>query len=690
MKYKSLLLLIILILPLTYASEYPNWNSVSDSLLLEFKTSTDITIEHTSTDYIIKNMNLSLSFFPRNDYRQNLAKFQVTPANYQKDNNLIFNWNNPNKDNYEIKIDSNIRTINMPKKIEKKVKFPIDNIPKGYELFLEETELMDYNNEAIIELASELAEGEDDIYELIFKIGVWTNENIEYSLDTITADASLPASWVLTNRRGVCDELTNLFISLVRTLGVPAKFVAGISYTESELFTENWGTHGWAEVYIPNYGWVPFDVTYGQMGTIDPTHIKLKESYDSDKTSSSFEWLGHKVKVKSSGLKMDTEILDYGNKMADRVTISSSLIKNPIGFGSYNIIQAKVKNLNNYYLPIRISVSKTQTMNGITPLEVIDPLSKYVLLKPNEEKDIFWRIKVSDKLSNSNIYTLPILIYTEFNETSFINLKSSHGDAILSQKDVQELLNALTQKELKTYSKKITLTCNSELEEYYTREEVNINCKIKNNGNTNINEIDVCLDNDCKKIELKISQDREITFTKTDIIPQIYEKIITAKNADISKTASVNFIVDEKPILNIINTEIPNTIKFSEPFDIKFTVEKASISQPLNISVKLYYNFGYEEWTMETFSKDRDFEITIPEYQLASKNNEIKVNIEYYDRDNMKYKTEEIFNINLDKLTLKERGILLMNRINNDSKLLGIIIGAMIFVFIIRRFKKDK
>ena len=555
------LLILLLLFPITYAAEYPNWNIVSDSLLLEFKTSTDITIEHTSSDYIIKNMNLSLSFFPRTDYRQNLATFQVTPTNYQKGESLIFDWDNPSKENYEIKIDSNIRTINIPKKIEKKIPFPMVEIPDEYRLYLEETNLMDYSDEAIIELASDLAEGEDDLYELVFKIAVWTNENIKYSLDTITAEASLPASWVLTNRRGVCDELTNLFISLVRTLDIPAKFVAGISYTESELFDENWGTHGWAEVYMPGHGWVPFDVTYGQMGNIDPTHLKLKESYDSDKTSSSFEWLGHEVQVTSSGIKMDTQVLDYGNKIPDRINIVTSLIKDSVGFGSYDILQAKLKNLNDYYLPVRVSVSKTQAMDGITPLEIIDPLTRYILLKPNEEKDVFWRVKVSDKLFNNNIYTLPILVYTDFNETSLVNLKSKLGDVKLSQKDVQELLDALTQEELKVYSKKINLECKADSDIYYTEENVKINCSIKNNGNTNIKEIDVCLDDDCKKIELKISQERQIVFTQTNIEPKVYEKVITAKNNEISKTDSVNFVVDEKPSLKITETSIPEIIK---------------------------------------------------------------------------------------------------------------------------------
>ena len=70
-----------------------------------------------------------------------------------------------------------------------------------------------------------------------------------------------PATWVYDNRQGVCDELTGLFISMLRELGIPARFVSGVSYTNLPEFAKPWGGHGWAEVWFPDVGWVPFDVT---------------------------------------------------------------------------------------------------------------------------------------------------------------------------------------------------------------------------------------------------------------------------------------------------------------------------------------------------------------------------------------------------------------------------------------------
>ena len=64
---------------------------------------------------------------------------------------------------------------------------------------------------------------------------------------------------------------------MLRAVGVPAKFVSGVAYTDSPLFTERWGGHGWAEVYFPEIGWVAFDPTFGEFGWIDVGHIKNEE-----------------------------------------------------------------------------------------------------------------------------------------------------------------------------------------------------------------------------------------------------------------------------------------------------------------------------------------------------------------------------------------------------------------------------
>lgn len=62
---------------------------------------------------------------------------------------------------------------------------------------------------------------------------------------------------------GSCRDLAWLLIEVVRSCGLPARFVSG--YLLSHQFeTEDGATHAWAEVYFKDYGWIGFDPTVGR------------------------------------------------------------------------------------------------------------------------------------------------------------------------------------------------------------------------------------------------------------------------------------------------------------------------------------------------------------------------------------------------------------------------------------------
>jgi len=65
---------------------------------------------------------------------------------------------------------------------------------------------------------------------------------------------------VLKHRRGVCQDLTHLFIAGARRLGLPARYVGGYLYDPVSPQPFEAG-HAWAEVLVPDLGWVGFDPT---------------------------------------------------------------------------------------------------------------------------------------------------------------------------------------------------------------------------------------------------------------------------------------------------------------------------------------------------------------------------------------------------------------------------------------------
>jgi len=239
-----------------------------------------------------------------------------------------------------------------------------------------------------------LIKEEDDLFFAVYNLAEWTKENIEYNLSTLTAEVLQPSSWVLENKQGVCDELTNLFISMSRSVGIPARFVSGMAYTNLK---DEWGNHGWAEVFFPGVGWVPYDVTYGQYGWIDPSHLKLKEGKDSGSPSAEYAWRASGVDLNLGDLETKTEVVGLGGKVVSPIEFSVVPLKKSVGFGSFVPLEVTVKNLKDYYLVTNLYVVKAPGVLGDN--------SKRVLLKPNEERVVHWIVQVPDNLDENYVYS---------------------------------------------------------------------------------------------------------------------------------------------------------------------------------------------------------------------------------------------------------------------------------------------
>ena len=74
----------------------------------------------------------------------------------------------------------------------------------------------------------------------------------------------------LKERKGVCDEFSNLGAAILRARGIPTRMVIGVTFDGI-----NWGNHAWIEVLQPDLGWIPSDPTFREAGYVDGTHIKM-------------------------------------------------------------------------------------------------------------------------------------------------------------------------------------------------------------------------------------------------------------------------------------------------------------------------------------------------------------------------------------------------------------------------------
>lgn len=76
-----------------------------------------------------------------------------------------------------------------------------------------------------------------------------------------------PIDVALALRKGVCQDFTHIFLALLRSVGIPCRYVSGYLYhgKEDHDRSAEGATHAWAEVFLPSLGWIGLDPTNNQV-----------------------------------------------------------------------------------------------------------------------------------------------------------------------------------------------------------------------------------------------------------------------------------------------------------------------------------------------------------------------------------------------------------------------------------------
>lgn len=348
--------------------------------------------------------------YPREYSNQKIESMTTVPYSEDKKEYLRFRWRNPKGRTISYQVTSTVITRNSKIRIGKKISYPLENkLTRGYDIFIKPTKNIDSDDAEIQRKAGEIVQGEDDLYKAVSKTAGWVNTNIEYKITEQTLNATQTASWTLKNRQGACDEIITLFIALLRASGIPARFISGIAYGNAPDKREEWGQHGWAEVYYPNIGWMPYDVTFGEYGWIDPSHIKLKETLDPRDQPTKYQWRGINAGIKTSPLAIKAELLEIKESRALEIGIKTRTAKSKTGDNSYNLVVAEIANLKDYYITRDIKLA------NVNEIIVVGEKKKTVILAPNEKQQIYWVIR-ANSIEDDYEYEIPVESYTILDE----------------------------------------------------------------------------------------------------------------------------------------------------------------------------------------------------------------------------------------------------------------------------------
>jgi transglutaminase-like putative cysteine protease len=153
------------------------------------------------------------------------------------------------------------------------VKGALERFPP--ELFLRETSLTQADSSIIDFAAATHADAHGDNLALLHAL--LTALNREIAFDTDPTHAATTAAEAIRLRRGVCQDITHIFVAAARSLGIPARYVGGHFHRVDGVTSQEAG-HAWAEAYVENLGWVGFDPTNG-ISTTD-AHVRVAVGLD--------------------------------------------------------------------------------------------------------------------------------------------------------------------------------------------------------------------------------------------------------------------------------------------------------------------------------------------------------------------------------------------------------------------------
>lgn len=143
-------------------------------------------------------------------------------------------------------------------------------------LFLRETDLT-HADAAIIEFAESTRASVEQGNTLALLHELLNGLNREITFDTNPTQAATTAAEAFKLRRGVCQDLTHVFIAAARQLGIPARYIGGHFYRGDGVTSQEAG-HAWVEAFIDNLGWIGFDPANG-ISTTD-AHVRVAAGLD--------------------------------------------------------------------------------------------------------------------------------------------------------------------------------------------------------------------------------------------------------------------------------------------------------------------------------------------------------------------------------------------------------------------------
>ena len=145
--------------------------------------------------------------------------------------------------------------------------------------FLESSEHVRWQiGDGVAERAAAAVRGAGSVPELLAAVVAEVRGALRYESDTTAIGVSLGE--LLAGGVGVCQDFAHLAIGMLRSVGVPARYVSGYLFAADETAAGaetadvvSVQTHAWIEAAVPGVGWWALDPTNG--GEVGERHVVI-------------------------------------------------------------------------------------------------------------------------------------------------------------------------------------------------------------------------------------------------------------------------------------------------------------------------------------------------------------------------------------------------------------------------------
>lgn len=127
-----------------------------------------------------------------------------------------------------------------------------------------------------VDVIAENVRDENSVASTLERCNEYIYKHFDYIKGITTVEATVDD--ILEHRAGVCQDFAHLMLQVLRTLGVPSRYVSGYICPNKTGMRGEGATHAWVEAWLPGRGWTGIDPTNNIW--VNDKHVKLAVGRD--------------------------------------------------------------------------------------------------------------------------------------------------------------------------------------------------------------------------------------------------------------------------------------------------------------------------------------------------------------------------------------------------------------------------